>query len=271
MVIPIRDLNPTRRRPHVNWLFIAINLGIFAWQVLAIDACERVAFVYRFAVVPQEVLRLDALPESTVEQALGACAVPGTDKIVLLSLVTSMFLHGDLLHLLGNMLFLFIFGDNVEDRLGPIRYVLFYLGGGVIAALSYVMLQPGSVAPLIGASGGVAAILGAYLVMYPGAKVLTYVPFPLYLLALLIPRVTIRVWFIIFAIVKMPAWLLLGGWLALQFVGAREADGAMIAYEAHIAGFAAGIALILLLDRGRRHRGRQPFHDPWRRPPSPPR
>ncbi len=272
MVIPIRDLNPTRRRPHVNWLFLAINLAVFVWQHLYLDPCANVGFIYRFAVVPQEILSLQALSAGTVEQSLGSCAVLDTDKLVLLPLLTSMFLHANIWHLLGNMLFLFVFGDNVEDRLGGVRYVLFYIGGGAIAALSYVVLQPGSAMPLIGASGGVAAILGAYLIMHPNAKVLTYVPFPLYLVALLIPGLRIRAWFVIFAIVRMPAWLLLGGWLAYQFVGIRDPGGGNIAYEAHIAGFAAGILLILLLDRGRQRRGQATLHPvrDRRRPPPPP-
>ncbi len=265
MVIPIGDLNPTRRRPHINWLFLAINVGVFVWQHLALDACEQVAFVYRFAVVPQEVVGFAPLPEAAVDQLLGPCPPPGVEKIVALSVVTSMFLHADLFHLLGNMIFLAVFGDNVEDRLGKLRYALFYLAGGVIAAGSYVVLQPDSIVPLIGASGAVAAILGAYLILSPGARVLTYVPFPLYLLALLIPGIRIRVWFVIFAIVKMPAWLLLGGWLAYQFLAVRSPDAGNIAYEAHIAGFVAGIVLLLVLDRHRLRHGQPTFH-PVRRP-----
>jgi len=265
VVIPIGDVNPTRRRPHVNWLFLALNIGVFAWQRLSLDVCEQVAFVYRFAVVPQEVLGGGALPRETVDQLLGGCPPPEVGKLVLLSIVTSMFLHADILHLIGNMLFLFVFGDNVEDRLGSLRYILFYLGGGAIAALAYVALQPGSVAPLIGASGGVAAILGAYLVLFPRAKVLTYVAFPLYLLALLIPGVRIRLWLLVFAIVKMPAWLLLGGWLAYQFLAVTSPEAGNIAYEAHIAGFAAGIVLLLILDRLRMQRGKPPLHPVRRR------
>jgi len=260
VVIPIGDLNPTRRRPHLNWLFLALNIGIFAWQRLALDTCAELAFVYRFAVVPQEVVSGSPLPTSTVDQLLGGCPPPDGGKLILLALVTSMFLHADIFHLIGNMLFLFVFGDNVEDRLGKLRYLLFYLGGGALAAATYVALQPGSVMPLIGASGGVAAILGAYLVLFPRAKVLTYVPFPLYLLALVIPKVRIRLWLLIFAIVKMPAWLLLGGWLAYQFVGVTDPRSGNIAYEAHIAGFAAGIVLLLLLDRFRMQRGKPPLH-----------
>lgn len=265
MVIPIGDINPTRRRPHVNWVLLALNLGVFVWQHLYLGPCDGHGFLYRFAVVPQEVLALEALPVSTVSETLGSCAVPGADKWVLASLVTSMFLHADIWHLIGNLLFLFVFGDNVEDRLGPVRYVFFYLAGGVIAALAYALLRPGSVVPLIGASGAVAAVLGAYLVMHPRARVLTYVPFPLYLLAWLIPGVRIRVWLVIFAIVKVPAWLLLGGWLAFQFVAVQDPGGANVAYEAHIAGFVAGIIAILVLDAGRSRRGRSTQHPVRRR------
>lgn len=260
MVLPIRDLNPTRRTAHVNWLVLALNVGVFVWHHLHLGACEQIAFLSRFALVPQEILSLSPMGDGEVERILGSCGVLDPDKIVLATLVTSMFLHADVWHLLGNMIFLFVFGDNVEDRLGSIRYALFYVGGGVVAAMAHVLLQPGSPRPLIGASGAVAAILGAYLVMHPNAKVLTYVPFPLYLLALLIPRARIRAWFIIFAIVRMPAWLLLGGWFAYQFVGIRDPAAGNIAYEAHIAGFVAGMLAILVIDRGRQQRGQPTYH-----------
>lgn len=260
MVLPIRDLNPTRRVPHVNWLFILANIAVFAWQSLGLSDCEQVRFVYRFAAIPQEMLSLSQLPTGTAEQVLGSCAAPSMPKIVALSVLTSMFLHGSLLHLAGNMLFLFVFGDNVEDRLGPVRYVLFYLTGGILSAVAYAVTQPGSAVPLVGASGAVAAILGAYLILHPTARVLTYVPFPLYLVALLIPGVRIRLWLVIFAIVKMPAWLLLLGWLGFQVVAVGSQTPGMVAYEAHIAGFLAGVVLILLLDRRRLRRGQQPLH-----------
>jgi membrane associated rhomboid family serine protease len=260
MVLPIRDLNPTRRVPHVNWLFIATNIAVFAWQTLGLADCEQVRFIYRFAAIPKEMLSLSQLSTGTAEQVLGSCATPSMTKIVAVSVVTSMFLHGSLLHLAGNMLFLFVFGDNVEDRLGPVRYILFYITGGILSAVAYAAFQPGSAVPLVGASGAVAAILGAYLILYPSARVLTYVPFPLYLIALVIPKVKIRLWLVIFAIVKMPAWLLLLGWLALQVIAVGSQTPGMIAYEAHIAGFLAGIVLILLLDRRRLKRGQQPLH-----------
>ncbi len=260
MVLPIRDLNPTRRVPHVNWLFIAVNIAVFAWQSLGLADCDQDRFIYRFAAIPREMLSLSQLSPGTAEQVLGACASPSMTKIIALSVVTSMFLHGSLLHLAGNMLFLFVFGDNVEDRLGPVRYVLFYVTGGILAAVAYAVTQPGSAVPLVGASGAVAAILGAYLILYPSARVLTYVPFPLYLVALIIPGVRIRLWLVVFAIVKMPAWLLLLGWLALQVVAVGSTSAGMVAYEAHIAGFLAGIALLLLLDRRRLRRGQQPLH-----------
>ena len=260
MVLPIRDLNPTRRVPIVNWLFIVINIVVFAWQAFGLTECEQVRFVYRFAVIPQELLSMSQLPPGTAEEVLGSCATSSMPKIVALSVVTSMFLHGSLLHLAGNMLFLFIFGDNVEDRLGRVRYVLFYVAGGVISAVAYAVAQPGSAAPLVGASGAVAAILGAYLILHPSARVLTYVPFPLYLVALLIPGVRIRLWLVIVAIVKMPAWLLLLGWLAFQVVAVGAEAPGMVAYEAHIAGFLAGIVLLLLMDRRRLRQGKQPLH-----------
>lgn len=269
MVLPVGDLNPTRRVPHVNWLFIAINVGVFAWQALALSACEQARFVYQFAAIPHEILRLSPLPAEATEELLGGCAGPAMDKVVLVSLVTSMFLHGGVWHLAGNMLFLYVFGDNVEDRLGPLRYVLFYTCGGVASALAYAFIQPGSGMPMVGASGAIAAILGAYLILYPGARILTYVPFPLYLLAWFIPGIRIRMWLLVFAIVTMPAWVLLAGWIGFQFVAVGSPDAGLVAYEAHIAGFVAGIVLVLLLDHRRLQRGREPLHPVrTRRPPA---
>lgn len=267
MVLPVGDLNPTRRVPHVNWLFIAINIGVFLWQSVALSACEQVRFVYQFAAIPREILSLSPLPQTTAEELLGGCAGLANDKIVLMSLVSSMFLHGGPWHLGGNMLFLYVFGDNVEDRLGRLRYVLFYAAGGISSALAYSFIRPESNLPMVGASGAIAAILGAYLILYPRAKVLTYVPFPLYLLAWLIPGIRMQAWLLIFAIVTMPAWLLLVGWIGLQFVAVGSPGvsvgspgGGLVAYEAHIAGFAVGVLLLLLVDHRRTERGHEPFH-----------
>ncbi|MFA9428571.1 rhomboid family intramembrane serine protease [Egicoccus sp. AB-alg2] len=273
-VLPIGDVNPTRRRAVVTWTFIAINIAVFAYQA-TLAGCEQFRFVYRWAAIPQELLTGRALSDPELQAVLGECAAGGVDKSVLVSAITAMFLHGSLGHLVGNLLFLGIFGNNVEDRLGRRRFVGFYLAGGLAATAGHVFFNAAGVAaltPLVGASGAIAAILGAYLVMFPRARVFTIVPFPLYLLALVLPKVRIRTWLLFFAIVAMPAWLLLAGWLALQYVAVRSPVTDAVAYEAHIAGFLVGLVLVLLLDRGRQRRGQEPFHPVRRRdtPPPPP-
>ncbi len=270
MVLPIGDVNPTRRVAVVTWTLALTNVGVFLLLQAPLGACELDAFIYRYAAVPREVLSLSPLPPDEVARALGDCAAAGAPKNVALSLVTAMFLHGNLGHLLGNLLYLVIFGPNIEDRIGRLRYIGFYLVGGVAATAAFALARPASTLPLVGASGAVAAILGAYLIVFPRAKVFTIVPFPLYLLALVLPRVRIRTWLLFFAIVSLPAWLLLAGWFALQFVAVRSPVSDGVAYEAHVAGFVAGIVLLLLLDRRRRRRGETTFHpvrDPrWRGP-----
>ncbi len=157
-------------------------------------------------------------------------------------LFTSMFLHGVLLHLAGNMLFLWIFGDNVDDALGHGRYLLFYLGSGVLAALLQGLFATTSLVPLIGASGAIAGVLGAYFVLYPHARIVTIVPL-----------------FLLFPLVEVPAFLFLLVWFLLQFwqgsaslLDAGRASGGGVAWWAHVGGFAAGIALLLVLKPRRR-------------------
>jgi membrane associated rhomboid family serine protease len=258
MALPIGDLNPTRRRSFVMGTFVLINLGVFAYQMFVLSGCEQLAFVYRFAVIPAEITGAGPLHPGDAAAILGDCAQP--DKNIALSLLTTMFLHGGLAHLLGNLIYLVVFGDNVEDRLGHLRFVLFYVVGGSVATLTYIVLQPTATTPLVGASGAIAAVLGAYLICYPRAQVRALVPFPLYLLAIVLPGVRIRAWLLIVAIVTLPAWLLLIGWFAVQALAVVDPMGGLVAYEAHVAGFLAGIVLLLVLDAGRSRRGRTTFH-----------
>ena len=274
-VMPIGDVNPTRRRAVVTWILVGVNVAVFVYQA-GLAGCAEAQFLYRFAAVPRELLQGASLGPAELGAVLGPCAVTGLDKSVPASAVTAMFLHGGLAHLLGNMVFLVVFGNNVEDRLGRVRFVGFYLVGGLAATAAHVMVSfdgPGGLTPLVGASGAIAAILGAYLVMFPRASVFTLVPFPLYLLAVVLPRVRIRSLLLVVAVVVMPAWMMLAGWFALQFLAVRNpvADG--VAYEAHVAGFLAGLLLVFVLDRGRRRRGQPTFHPVRgaRRPPPPPR
>jgi membrane associated rhomboid family serine protease len=261
-VLPIGDVTPTVRRAIIVWLLTLANLGVFLLVQLPLEGCAQLHLTYRFAAIPKELTQLAPLGAGDLEALLGACAADAPAKHVPLSLVTSLFLHGGLGHLLGNLIYLVVFGNNVEDRLGHVRFVLFYAVGGAAATLAYTALQPDSIVPLVGASGAIAAVLGAYVLCYPRARILTLVPFPLYAVAWLIPGIRMLRWFVVVAVMTVPAWLLLGGWFVLQFSSARAPTGDQIAYEAHIGGFLAGVVLLLVLDRWRRRHHRTPFHPP---------
>ncbi|MEX1179182.1 MAG: rhomboid family intramembrane serine protease [Nitriliruptor sp.] len=260
MVLPVGDVNPTSRRAVVTGALVLANLAVYLGFQAPLEGCREAGFVYRFAAIPREVLGFSPLDPGELEAVIGSCAGAVGSKSVALSLLTAMFLHGNLAHLLGNLLFLWVFGNNVEDRLGRLRFVLFYLAGGVAATMAFALFNPDTTTPLVGASGAIAAILGAYMLLFPRARVLTYAPFPVYLLAFIVPGARIRAWFLIFAIVTVPAWLMLGGWFALQAVAARTSLSSGVAYEAHVAGFLAGIVLLLFLDRRRTAHGQVPFH-----------
>lgn len=210
-MFPIRDHNPSGSVPIVTYLLMAANIGVFL-TYLPIQADERalLAFYDAYALVPARV-----------------SAGYGFEGIF-----TSMFLHGGWMHLAGNMLFLYIYGDNVEDEMGPLRYLMFYVVAGVAAGLTQVAFEPASRVPMVGASGAIAGVMGAYLLLYPRA------------------RVDILVIFIVFfRIFPIPAWILLSLWFALQFIGglSTPANAGGVAYWAHAGGFVAGIALVLPL------------------------
>lgn len=226
-LIPLRDTIPSRSVPLVNGALIATCAGVFVLQLLAGNGGE--ALVKAFGFVPARLFH-------------AAEVGPGALQLGALGLVTSMFLHGGLLHLAGNMLFLWIFGDNVEDALGHGRYLLFYLGCGVLAALLQGLLATTSLVPMVGASGAIAGVLGAYFVLYPHARVVTVVPL-----------------FLLFPLVEVPAFLFLLLWFLLQFwegsaslLDAGRAAQGGVAWWAHVGGFAAGIALLLVLKPRRR-------------------
>lgn len=212
MFLPLKDDNPTSRFPVVTVALIAINTVVFFAQAVTPHGLELAAV--RYGAVPFDITHFRTLAESA--------AFPP-----LLTLLTSMFLHGSLFHLLGNMLYLWIFGNNVEDRLGPFRFILFYLGSGIAAALTHIAFQPGSRMPMIGASGAIAGVLGAYWLLYPRARVKTFV-------------------FLIFYIdvISIPAGLVLGLWFVLQVLNVGMGGG--VAWFAHIGGFLAGILFIWL-------------------------
>lgn len=199
-MFPLSDVIPSRTRPVVTVTLIAINTLMFLYQ-LWLDDLTMVRLVYELGVIPAYLSYRD--------------------------IVTSMFLHGDFLHFLGNMVFLWIFGDNVEDRVGHGGFLLFYLGTGGAAALAQVFANPGSIVPMIGASGAIAGVMGAYFVLYPHSRILTAVFFFLFL-----------------DIIEIPAIFFLGVWFLLQVLhGSLSAgvDGGGVAFWAHAGGFAAGL------------------------------
>ena len=196
---------------------ILANVLVFIWMWLAGSGQD--AIVYQFALIPANFLANINLANVS-------------------DIFTSMFMHGGLAHLGGNMLYLWIFGDNVEDRLGRVGYLIFYLFGGVVASLAHILTNPGSQIPTVGASGAIAAVLGAYLVMYPQSRVATFIPLGFFM------RLTL-----------LPASIVLGLWFVLQlfsgFLSLGGPDVGGVAFWAHIGGFVAGVVLGLLF-RGRR-------------------
>lgn len=209
MLFPIRDHNPSGRRPYVGWLLIGLNVLIFAaYYPLFDDARALNLFFADWALVP-----------ARLSEGQGAH-----------TLVSSMFLHGGVLHLAGNMLFLWIFGDNLEDVLGHFGFLLFYLASGLAAGMAQYLAAPGSAVPMVGASGAIAGVMGGYLLLFPRARI--------DLLFFIV---------IFFRVFTVPAWLMLGMWFGFQLVGGASApaDAGGVAYWAHAGGFAAGLVLIL--------------------------
>jgi membrane associated rhomboid family serine protease len=234
-MIPIGDDNSDRRStPWLTWCLIALNVVVFVF-FQGLGTNDR--FTYAYSTVPQEILsgKDVVTPDKVVTlRSGGRVVVPGlgvTPVPVYLTILFSMFMHGGFAHIIGNMLFLFVFGDNVEDRLGPLLYLVLYLLGGVIASVSHWVVDPNSVLPVIGASGAVAAVLGAYAIAWPWARVRT--------LLFLLLFVTI---------VDVPAMFFLGAWFILQVVAGHQslyhAGSGGVAWWAHVGGFLAGIILM---------------------------
>ncbi len=189
-------------RPLVSYTFLALNIGVFLWQILEPGAG---AFTMRYSAVPADILAGRNLD----------------------TLVTSMFLHGGILHLLGNMVFLWIFADNIESTIGSLRFLLFYLLGGIAATAAHIATDPFSPIPMLGASGAISAVLGAYLVMYPKS------------------RIKVFLLFLIFIPIRVPAVLFLGLWFYMQMtsgLGALSGESGGVAWWAHVGGFVFGLA-----------------------------
>ncbi|CAN5340285.1 rhomboid family intramembrane serine protease [soil metagenome] len=238
MVIPIGDDNPTRRRPWVCRLLILANVAVFVFLTpWSGGVCEQLAFYLDWAVVPAELVQGHPLgPRQLASTPAAGCGLgPSLDKDVYATLATSLFLHGGWLHLLGNMLYLWVFGDNVEDRYGHLAFLVFYLLSGVVATLAFALPNAASTSTLVGASGAIAAVLGAYMVLFPRAWVRVAIPF------------------LFFLVVSLPAVLVLGVWFLLQLQALRPSivSGGGVAYLAHVGGFVAGIAITLGFARRR--------------------
>ncbi|WP_131746957.1 rhomboid family intramembrane serine protease [Frankia sp. Cppng1_Ct_nod] len=269
MVLPIHDINPLRRRPVITWLLIAVNVVVFVFFEPIVTSvagyttatprsvCEQQRFFDHWGAIPKEMLEnrpLDAVPNgrSAGVDASGSvrCRLespPSFVKSPILSVLTSMFLHGSWLHLIGNMLFLGVFGNNIEDRMGRFLYLIFYLVCGYTAAYGFALFEGNSTTTLIGASGAVAGVLGAYLVIFPRARVIGLVTFLFFL----------PFW--------LPAWLVLGFWFVLQylyFTGIGVADGGSVAYGAHVVGFAFGALAVMPFVRELRAAGPPRRHAP---------
>lgn len=210
-MFPIRDHNPSGRTPYVTYALMAANILIFLSYVgIMNDVRALNAYWIDWAMIPDRIGNGTALH----------------------TLITSMFLHGGFLHLAGNMLFLFIFGDNVEDAFGHVKFFVFYLACGILAALAQFVIEPSSQIPTVGASGAIAGVMGAYLLLFPKARV-----------DILIIIV------VIIKVLPIPAWIMLMLWFGLQFIGGIAADpnAGGVAYWAHAGGFIAGLALALPL------------------------
>jgi len=223
-MIPLRDDNPAQRAPIVTRGIIVLNVLAFLYELSVSDGTHE--FLRDWGVVPG---RLFAA-------LTGETSLP----VELLTLITSQFLHGGWLHLIGNMWYLWIFGDNVEDRMGHARFLLFYLVSGIVAALFHSALMPGSPMPTVGASGAIAGVLGAYAFAFPRAKVLTLVPIVFF-----------------FQIIPIPALVLLGIWFAFQFIAgtlSAGGSGGGVAWWAHIAGFVFGFVVMMATSRRQRSR-----------------
>ena len=239
-MIPIKDYaGPRRRLPWVTWGLIAINVAIFLYQVSL--GSNATFFMFAYAVVP--VALTHGVPQTSLP-GLPANLPFHTPEPVYLTLITAMFLHAGWLHIGGNMLFLYIFGDNVEDRMGHIPYLLFYLFCGVMAGITQIAVGPNVSIPSLGASGAIAGVLAAYLVLFPLARVRTIIFIVIF-----------------FTIVTIPAVILIGLWFLLQFFdgvaalsNVQQSMGG-VAYFAHVGGFITGL-IITLLAR------------PWLRPPA---
>lgn len=241
-MIPISDENPTLHTPVMTYLLLALIFG--AWllvQGAGLDPTHLAASVCNFGLVPAELT--GGRPVGfAVPMGGGLACVIDAEPINTLTPLTSMFLHGSWGHLLGNSLFLWVFGNNIEDSMGPVRFLVFYLACGLAAVGAHMLVQPASPVPTVGASGAISGVLGAYLILYPRV------------------RVNMLFWFLFFIrVIPIPAWLVLLWWFALQVITGlpelsplRNDISGGVAVWAHVGGFVAGVVLVKLFESRRR-------------------
>ena len=231
-MFPLRDENPTEIFPLFTLLFIAANVAVWVWiQGAGMNADALQQSVCAYGAIPSEITgSVEPLPEQLRRMGAG-CPRGG---LTWGALGTSMFLHGGWFHLIGNMWFLWIFGNNIEDSMGRLRFLLFYALTGLAASAGHILSTPGSQVPMVGASGAISGIMGAYLVLYPRVRIFTLFFF-----------------FVFIRVIPLPAWVLLGYWFAIQLASGTLAPavGAGVAFWAHVGGFVAGAVLVKLFER----------------------
>jgi len=227
-MIPLKDDNPTSNRPIITYFLIGSCVLIFLIQ-LSSQSYKSGQLFYTYGLIPSVLMGHKQLP-------MDLYAVPAY-----LTIFTSMFMHGGFMHLIGNMLYMWIFADNIEDNLGPTKFIIFYLLSGIGAAMSQVLMDVHSQIPMVGASGAIGGVLGAYLINHPNARVLVLIPFGFFS-----------------QILKIRALYVLGFWFILQFIS----SGGGVAYAAHIGGFVSGMILILFFNKKSKRKNKV-IKGPW--------
>jgi len=226
-MIPLKDDNPTSSRPIVTYFIIGLCILVFLIE-LSSQSYKTGQLFYSYGLIPSVLMGHNQLP-------MDLHVVPGYATIF-----TSMFMHGGFMHIIGNMLYMWIFADNIEDNLGPAKFLIFYLLAGIGAAMTQVLMDTHSQVPMVGASGAIGGVLGAYLINHPNAKVLVLIPFGFFS-----------------QLIKIKALYVLGFWFILQFIS----TGGGVAYAAHIGGFVSGIILILFFNK--KTKRKKVIKGPW--------